>query len=101
MPASSALIVRARAFRAWLEPLIPSLRRARLDTGLPAAASLLAAMRAWPMPAGLDAAALASWSCWAVVVPAGGPVPVASCLVYPADGGARGDVEQVGEDRGG
>lgn len=33
--ASSALIVRARTFRAWLEPLIPSLRRARLDTGLP------------------------------------------------------------------
>ena len=52
MPASSALIVRARAFRAWLEPLIPSLRRARLDTGLPAAASLLAATRAWPMPDG-------------------------------------------------
>src|SRR4029079_12890796 len=62
VPASSALIVRARAFRAWLEPLIPSLRRARLDTGLPAAVSLLAAMRAWLMP-GLDAAALASWSC--------------------------------------
>jgi hypothetical protein len=44
-PASSALIVRARAFRAWLEPLIPSLRRARLATGLPARASLLAARR--------------------------------------------------------
>ena len=53
--ASSALIVRARAFRAWLEPLIPSLRRARLDTGLPAAVSLLAAIRAW-----LDARA---WCC--------------------------------------
>ena len=63
VPASSALIVRARAFRAWLEPLIPSLRRARLDTGFPAAASLLAAMRAWPMPGGVAVAALASWSC--------------------------------------
>ena len=41
------MIVRARTFRAWLEPLIPSLRRARLDTGLPAAASLPAATRAW------------------------------------------------------
>ena len=60
VPASSALIVRARAFRAWLEPLIPSLRRARLDTGLPAAASLLAAMRAWPMPDGIAVATLAS-----------------------------------------
>src|SRR5271165_1453032 len=58
MPASSALIVRARAFRAWLEPLIPSLRRARLDTGLPAAVSLLAATRAWPMPDGIAVAAL-------------------------------------------
>src|SRR5271166_2305460 len=75
VPASSALIVRARAFRAWLEPLIPSLRRARLDTGFPAAASLLAATRAWLM-SGLDAAALASWSCCGVVVvPAGGPDP--------------------------
>jgi hypothetical protein len=43
-----------------LEPLIPSLRRARLDAGLPAAASLLAAMRAWPMPDGIAVAALAS-----------------------------------------
>src|SRR3989442_7867831 len=76
VPASSALIVRARTFRAWLEPLIPWLRRARLDTGLPAAVSLLAATRAWPMPDGLDAAALASWSCCgAVVVPAEGPDP--------------------------
>ena len=41
LPGSSALIVRAMAFRACLEPLIPSLRRARLDTGLPATASLL------------------------------------------------------------
>ena len=75
MPASSALIVHARAFRAWLEPLMPSLRRARLDTGLPAAVSLLAIARAWLMPAGLEAAALALWSCWAVVVPAGGQDP--------------------------
>lgn len=44
--AGSALIMRARALRAWLEPLIPSLRRVRLDTGFPAAASLLAARRA-------------------------------------------------------
>ena len=63
VPASSAPIARARAFRAWLEPLIPSLRRARLDTGLPAAASLLAAMRARPVPDGIAVAALASWSC--------------------------------------
>ena len=59
-PASSALMVRARAFRAWLEPLIPSLRRERLDTGVPAAASLLAATRAWLIPDRLDAAALGS-----------------------------------------
>ena len=73
---SSALIARARAFRAWLEPLIPSLRRARLDTGRPAAVSLLAAIRAWPMPDGIAVTALASWSCCgAVVVPAGGPGP--------------------------
>ena len=96
VPASSALIVRARAFRAWLEPLIPSLRRARLDTGFPAAASLSAATRAWPMPTGLDAAALGS--CGAVVVPAGGPDPArgawgaawswaASCLVLGGPGG--------------
>ena len=39
--------MRARAFRAWLEPLIPSLRRARRDTGFPAAVSLLAIRRAW------------------------------------------------------
>src|ERR1017187_9507201 len=76
VPASSALIVRARAFRAWLEPLIPSLRRVRLDTGFPAAVSLLAARRAWPMPDGIAVTALVSWSCCgAVVVPAGGPVP--------------------------
>jgi hypothetical protein len=76
MPASSALIVRARAFRAWLEPLIPALRRARLDTGLPAAVSLSAATRAWPMPGGIAVTALASWSCCgAVVVPAEGPGP--------------------------
>jgi len=76
VPASSALIVRARAFRAWLEPLIPSLPRARLDTCLPARVSLLATTRAWLMAAGLDAAVLASWSCCrAVVARAGGPDP--------------------------
>ena len=59
-----------------MEPLIPSLRRARLDTGLPASVSLLAAMRAWPMPDGIAVTALASWSCCrAVLVPAEGPVP--------------------------
>ena len=63
MLASSALIVRAGAFRAWLEPLIPSPRRARLDTGLPAAVSLLAATSAGPMPDGFAVAAVASWSC--------------------------------------
>ena len=47
VPASSALISRARAFRAALEPLIPPLRKARRDTGFPAAASLLAIRRAW------------------------------------------------------
>src|SRR5690348_2427979 len=76
VPASSALIVRARAFRAWLEPLIPSLRRARLDTGFPAAVSLLAAARAGPMPDGIAVAALTPGSCCgAVLVPAEGPVP--------------------------
>ena len=73
-PASSALIMPARAFRAWLEPLIPSLRRVRLDTGFPAAVSLLAAWRAWPIPDRLGVAAVASWSCCgAVLVPADGP----------------------------
>jgi hypothetical protein len=47
VPASSALISRATAFRAALEPLIPLLRKARRDTGFPAAASLLAIRRAW------------------------------------------------------
>jgi hypothetical protein len=78
MLASSALIVRARAFRVWLEPLIPSLRRARLDTGLPAAVSLLAATRAWPIPDGIAVAALAPGSCCGavlVLVPAEGPGP--------------------------
>jgi hypothetical protein len=32
-------------------PLIPLLRKARRDTGFPAAASLLAIRRAWPVPA--------------------------------------------------
>ena len=45
-PASSALIVRARAFRAWLEPVTPPLRNARRDIGFPAAASLRAITRA-------------------------------------------------------
>jgi hypothetical protein len=47
--ASSALISRARAFKAALEPLIPLLRKARRDTGFPAAASLLAIRRTWPV----------------------------------------------------
>ena len=69
--ASSALIMPARAFRAWLEPVIPSLRRVRLETGFPAAVSLLAAWRAWPALSRLGGAAVASWSCCgAVVVPA-------------------------------
>ena len=76
MPASSALIVRARAFRAWLEPLIPSLRRARLDTRLPAAVSLLAVTCARPMPDGIAVAVLAPVSCCgAVLVPAEGLDP--------------------------
>ena len=45
-PASSALIMRARAFRASLEPVTPPLRNARRDTGFPAAASLRAITRA-------------------------------------------------------
>ena len=81
VPASSALIVRARAFRAWLEPLIPSLRRARLDTGLPAAVSLPAARRARSMSAGLAVAALASWSCCrATLVRAEGPAPARGAM---------------------
>ena len=75
------MIVRARASTAWLEPLIPALRRARLDTGLPAAASLPAATRAWPMPDGLAVTVLASWSCCgAVLVPAGGPDPARGAM---------------------
>ena len=73
-PASSALIVRARAPRAWLEPLIPALRRVRRDTCFPAAVSLLAARRAWPMPDGTAVAAPGPWSCCgAVLVLAAGP----------------------------
>jgi hypothetical protein len=45
-PASSALIMRARAFRAWLEPMTPPLRNARRDTGFPAASNLRAITRA-------------------------------------------------------
>jgi hypothetical protein len=44
--ASSALIVRARAFRASVDPLTPPLRNARRVTGCPAAASLRATTRA-------------------------------------------------------
>ena len=81
VPASSALIVRTRAFRTWLEPLIPSLRRARLDTGLPACVSLLAATRAWPMPDGIAVAAPVSWSrCGVVLVPAEGPDPARGAM---------------------
>ena len=99
VPASSALILRARAFRAWLEPLIPSLRRARLDTGLPAAASLLAATRAWPMTDGTAVAALALWSCWAVVVPAGGPDPArgACCAAWSRPAPAWSSADQAGD----
>src|ERR1035441_4674330 len=54
VPASSALILRARAFRAWLEPLIPSLRRARLDTSFsPLAERLTLATLVTPSHAGL------------------------------------------------
>ena len=45
-PTSSALIVRASAFKASLEPVTPPLRNACRDTGFPAAASLRAIMRA-------------------------------------------------------
>jgi len=45
-PASSVLSVRARAFKAWLEPVTPPSRNARRDTGLPAAASRRATVRA-------------------------------------------------------
>jgi hypothetical protein len=45
-PAVSVLTMRARAFSASLEPLIPLLRNARRDTGFPAAASPRATMRA-------------------------------------------------------
>ena len=39
---SSAVIMRARAFKAWLEPVTPPLRNARRDTSFPATASLRA-----------------------------------------------------------
>jgi hypothetical protein len=100
VPASSALIVRARAFRAWLEPLIPSLRRARLDTGLPAAASLLAATRAWLMPDGTAVAALALWSCCgADLVRAEGPDPAGGpCgAVWSWAASARSSADQAGD----
>ncbi len=78
MSASSALILAARAFRAWLEPLIPSLRRARRDTFFPAAVSLLAIRRAWSVservcvlvPSAVPWTALGT-----VLVLAGGPDP--------------------------
>ena len=41
-PACPALIMPARAFSAWLEPVTPPLRNARRDTGLPNAANLRA-----------------------------------------------------------
>ena len=46
VPAGSPLIVRARAFRAWLDPLTPPLRNARRVTGCPVATSLRATTRA-------------------------------------------------------
>ena len=51
-PASSPLIMRARAFSASLEPLTPPLRNARRDTGFPAAASLRATRGPDPPVAG-------------------------------------------------
>jgi hypothetical protein len=66
--ASSALILRARAFRAWLEPLIPLLLRARRDTGFPAAISLLAIRRAWLIPAAAGVRVLAAVP-WTALVP--------------------------------
>jgi len=75
---SSALILRARALRAWLEPLIPSLRRARRDTSLPAAVSLLAIRRAWLISAAVGVRVLSAVS-WTpletVLVLPGGPDP--------------------------
>ena len=46
IPASSASTVRARAFRASLEPLTPPLRNARRDTGFPSVAHPRATVRA-------------------------------------------------------
>jgi hypothetical protein len=45
-PGGSALSMRARAFKASLEPVTPPVRNARHDTGFPAAASLRAITRA-------------------------------------------------------
>jgi len=45
-PGGSALSMRARAFKASLEPVTPPLRNARRDTGFPAEASLRAITRA-------------------------------------------------------
>jgi hypothetical protein len=58
MLASSALSRRASLFSASLEPLIPPLRSARRDIGVPAAASLLATSRAW---SAADGPACGSW----------------------------------------
>jgi len=100
--ASSALILCARALSASLQPLTPLLRRARRDTGFPAAASLRPIRRAWSTcccaarGSGLVVRLAALWS-WtgAILVPAGGPGPgqrlAASGLVWiwpgPVPGG--------------
>ena len=60
--ASSALILRSRAFRAWLEPLIPSLRRARRDTGFPVAVSLLVIRHAWLISAVVGVLSAVPWT---------------------------------------
>jgi hypothetical protein len=76
--ASSALILAARAFRARLEPLIPSLRKARRETCFPAAVSLLAIRRAWSISGRVGPPVLpaVSWTAvGAVLVLAGGPAP--------------------------
>ena len=90
VPARSALISRARAFRAALEPLIPLLRKTRRDTGFPAAASLLAIRRAWLVSVWPGALVLGPgrWSCrGTAAVLAGGPVPagVLALAVWSGD----------------
>jgi hypothetical protein len=102
-PAASALSISARAFRLSLDPLIPPLRNARRETGLPAAASSRATMRARSIPVPLGS--LAPLQRVLVRVPGPGPCRgmVAGGVVSPSVRSGTGMVwssEGLAGDRG-